>query len=330
MNRQSWGIEPPARSDPVKGSLPMSENEPPLGAGRSIGLAAPPAGQGNFLNASLWMLGALSSFALMAVAGREISRELDTFQLMFFRSIIGLVIVVGIGAALPGGLRRFRTDCLRLHVIRNLFHFVGQFGWFYAITLISLAEVFALEFTTPIWVAFLAPLIVKERMTVGRWLAVVVGFIGVVVVLRPGMTEFGMGHLAMMIGAAAFSISMLTTKRLGRTQEPLSILFWMAVIQAPLGLIGSVSDFVIPGGTTSLWLLAVGVCGLSAHYSITQAFRWADATVVAPMDFFRLPLIAVVGMLLYNEALDPFVFIGGAIILAGNYLNIFFERQKKN
>ncbi|MAO93636.1 MAG: EamA family transporter [Rhodospirillaceae bacterium] len=306
----------------------MPNVEPPATAGRNIGLAAPRAEQGNVLFAAAWMMGALASFAAMAIAGREISRELDTFQLMFFRSMIGLLLVVGISGFLPGGLRSFKTQRFKLHVVRNLFHFAGQFAWFYSITMISLAEVFALEFTSPIWVAILAPLALKEHMTKGRALAVFLGFVGVMIVLRPGLAEFGPGHIAMLVGALAFATSMLTTKKLSATESPLTILFWMVVIQAPMGLIGSLSHFVLPSMTTTIWLFVVGLCGFSAHYCIAQSFRWADATVVAPMDFFRLPLIAVVGMLFYNEVFDPFVLLGGVVILTGNYLNIRHEQKR--
>lgn len=304
----------------------MSQDEPPI-TGQASDAAAPGHPQSPLI-AAAWMVGALTSFALMAVSGREIAKELDTFQLMFFRSVIGVLIVVGIASMMPGGLRQFRTEKIGLHIIRNSFHFVGQFSWFFAITLISLAEVFALEFTTPIWLALLAPLVLGERMTKARAVAVAMGFAGVMIVLRPGATEIGLGHIAMLIGAVGFAVSLLSTKRLTGTETPLAILFWMTVIQAPMGLIGSVSDFVVPGMETAIWLLVVSVCGLGAHFCIAQAFRWADATTVVPMDFLRLPLIAVVGMLLYNETLDPFVFLGGAVILAGNYINIRAEQRR--
>ncbi|MDW3206569.1 MAG: DMT family transporter [Alphaproteobacteria bacterium] len=305
----------------------MTDREPPVVAGRNAGLEIAPARKANPVWAAVWMMGALTSFALMAVAGREISREMDTFQLMFYRSIIGIVIVVAIGAMLPGGLGRFRTGHFRMHLARNVAHFIGQFCWFLSITLISLAEVFAIEFTTPIWVALIAPLFLAESMNRYRAIAIAIGFVGVLVVLRPGVVEFGAGHIAMLIGSFAFSLSMITTKKLSATESPLSILFWMAVLQAPMGLIGSLSDFTLPGTESALWLIVVGVGGLTAHFCIAQAFRWADAMVVAPMDFLRLPLIAVVGMLLYSEALDPFVFLGGAVILVGNWINIRFARR---
>jgi len=306
----------------------MIDKPPNLAAGRASGFDAPQAPQGNPVYAALWMLGALASFTTMAVAGREISVELNTFQLMFYRSVIGLVVVLAIGAALPGGLRGLATARIGLHLTRNCVHFVGQFCWFFALTMISLAEVFAIEFTTPIWVALLAPLLLREQLTKGRILAVVFGFVGVLVVLRPGVNEFGPGHIAMLIGAVGFGLTMITTKQLSATEKPLTILFWMAVLQAPMGLIGTFGEVPLPSMGTALWLLLVGLCGLTAHYSIAQAFRWADASVVAPMDFMRLPVIAVVGMLLYSEALDPFVFIGGAVILAGNWLNIRHEKTR--
>lgn len=306
----------------------MPSSKPVASAGRTLGVepTQPPQG-GSPAVAALWMLGALSSFVLMAVSGREISKELDTFQLMFFRSVIGLAIVIGIGAVLSGGLKQFRTTRLRAHGVRNLFHFVGQFSWFFAISQITLAEVFAIEFTTPIWVAVLAPFLLAERMTWYRAVAVSMGFAGVLVVLRPGVGAFEAGHGAMLIGALGFAVAMLMTKRLSSTESPLSILFWMAVIQAPMGLIGSLSDFRLPGLETSAWLVLVTLFGLSAHYCLAQAIRRADASLVAPMDFFRLPLIAIVGMLLYAEPLDPFVFIGGAVILAGNWINIRFSSK---
>lgn len=306
----------------------MSDREPPVVAGRNAGLEVAPAPNANPLWAALWMMGALASFAFMAIAGREISRELDTFQLMFYRSIIGIVIVMTIGALLPGGLARFKTGRFKLHLVRNCAHFVGQFCWFYSIALISLAEVFAIEFTTPIWIALVAPIFLSERMTRSRILAIVIGFVGVLVVLRPGLTEFSAGHVAMLIGSLGFSLSLITTKKLGATESPLCILFWMAVLQAPMGLIGSIGDFTLPGTETALWLVVVGIGGLTAHFCIAQAFRWADATIVAPMDFLRLPLIAVVGMLLYAEALDPYVFLGGAVTLLGNWINIRFARRR--
>ncbi len=284
----------------------------------SQGLPAAP------LRAAGWMLGALLSFSAMAVAGREISAELDTFQLMFFRSLIGLAIILVIAMA-TGGLGQFRTRRLGLHIGRNLFHFVGQFGWFFGVATIPLAEVFAIEFTSPLWVALLAPVLLGERLNRARVLAVVLGFAGVLVVIRPGMTELSSGTIAVMIAALGFAGSTIATKHLTASETPLAILFYMALIQAPLGLLPSLGSLQVPGADIWAWLLAVTLAGLSAHFCLAQAFRLADATLVVPLDFLRLPLIALVGMALYAEPLDPWILLGGAVILAGNYWNLKVE-----
>ncbi len=275
-----------------------------------------------------WMSGALISFMAMAVAGREISQELDTFQLMFFRSLLAVTIVVSIGLVTSGGLRQFATARLPMHAARNLCHFVGQFGWFFAVASIPLAQVFAIEFTIPLWVALFAPMVLSERLTVVRVLTALAGFLGVLIVVRPGVVEISQGTLAAVVAAIGFSWAIMLTKRLATTERPLTILFYMAIIQLPLGLLPSLGHLVNPTLVTWGWLIVVTVCGLSAHFCMARALALADATLILPIDFLRLPLIAVVAMLLYAEPLDPWVFLGGAIILAGNFWNLRSERRR--
>ena len=280
------------------------------------------------LRAAAWMTGALLSFSAMAVAGREISRELDTFQLMFFRSLIALALILAFASLSRGGFGQFASRRLGLHLIRNLSHFVGQFGWFYGVALIPLAEVIALEFTTPIWIMLLAPLLLGERLTRTRLAAGLLGFLGVMIVIRPGVTEIGPGTVAALIAALGFAGSMMATKRLTKTERPLAILFYMALIQAPISFFPALGGLHNPTGTIWLWLVLVTLCGLSAHYCLARAFKLADAVIVAPMDFLRLPVLALVGALLYAEALDPWVFLGGGLILLGNYANLRVESRR--
>ena len=280
------------------------------------------------LRAAAWMTGAQVSFSAMAVAGREISRELDTFQLMFFRSLIAMALILAFAACSRGGFRQFATRRPGLHLTRNLSHFVGQFGWFYGVALIPLAEVIALEFTTPIWIMLLAPLLLGERLTGTRLAAGLLGFLGVLIVIRPGAGEIGPGTVAVLIAALGFAGSMMATKRLTITERPLAILFYMALIQAPISFLPAFGGLHNPTGVTWLWLLLVTLCGLSAHYCLARAFALADAVIVAPMDFLRLPVLALVGALLYAEALDPWVFLGGGLILLGNYANLRVESRR--
>jgi drug/metabolite transporter (DMT)-like permease len=288
-----------------------------------------PHPEGDVLRASLLMLGAIASFSLMAVAGREVSLDLDTFELRTYRSLIGAAIVTGFGAA-TGRLPQARTRRMRLHVTRNIFHFTGQNLWFFGVATIPLAQLFAFEFMTPIWVALLAPLVLGESLNRTRILAIGLGFAGILVVARPGISPLGIGHLAAALSALAFAGTTLSTKRLSGSEAIWTILFWMTWLQVLFGLIcaGVDGDIALPRADSVKWVIIVGVCGLTAHLSIASALSHAPASIVAPMDFARLPIIAVVGMVLYGEALEAAVFAGAALILTGNLMNIRASRRR--
>jgi drug/metabolite transporter (DMT)-like permease len=265
----------------------------------------------------------------MAVAGRSLAAELDTFEMMLYRSLIGLALVIAIGGLL-GRLGEIDTRSLGLHAVRNLFHFTGQNLWFFSLTFIPLAQVFALEFTSPLWVTLLAPLVLGERLTRTRAIAAALGFAGILVVARPGFTEMNVGVLAAAASAIAFAGNILFTKKLTRTATITGILFWLTAMQAALGLVtaGWDADIAWPSAAAWPWLAVIGVAGLVAHMCLTNALNIAPATVVVPFDFIRLPVIAVIGMALYGEALDLFVFLGAAVIFAANYLNIWTESRR--
>lgn len=270
------------------------------------------------------MIGALFSFMMMGISGRELSTELSTFQILFFRSIIGLCVVSAL--LYFSGWRQIKTKKLRQHIWRNLTHYGGQYGWFYGIALIPLAEVFALEFTLPIWVTFLAPFFLGERFTKPRLTAVFLGFVGVLIILRPGIAVIHPASFVVLGAALGFAISTLFTKSLAKSETPLSIVFYMTLIQLPLGLIPALNGWVTPSAGLWPWLIVVGIGALSAHYCTAQALALIDATLVAPMDFLRLPLVALVGFLFYAEPLSWFVFVGGGMMVVGNLINIRAEQ----
>ena len=279
--------------------------------------------------AALWMTGAIVSFSSMAVAGREVSFALDTFEIMMYRSLIGIVIVVLVLVA-TGKLHQVTRRRLNLQFLRNLVHFTGQNLWFFAVTAIPLAQVFALEFTSPLWVIVLSPLILGERLTPVRVLAALLGFAGILIVARPSADTVSIGILAAASAAVFFALTNMFTKRLTRTETVGCIMFWLTAMQLGFGLIaaGIDGDVALPDGQTAPWLVVIGLGGLLAHFCITNALAIAPATVVMPFDFVRLPTIAVVGMLLYGEPLDLWVFVGAAVIFAANYLNITVETRK--
>jgi drug/metabolite transporter (DMT)-like permease len=281
------------------------------------------------LRAAIWMIGAITAFTLMAVAGRAAALNLDTFEIMFYRSCVGFAIVMACAVGF-GTLDQVRADRLGLHFIRNVAHFTGQNLWFYAITVIPLAQVFALEFTGPIWVILLSPLILKERIRPLGIAAAIIGFIGILLVAKPGATTISPGIIAAALCAIGFGLTAIFTRLLTKTQTITCILFYLTGMQAIFGLIcaGIDGDMALPTAMTLPWVILIGIAGLTAHFCLTKALSIAPATLVMPLDFLRLPIIAVVGIILYAEPGDIWVIVGGTLIFAGNYVNIRFGHAK--
>lgn len=287
-----------------------------------------PLGPSRPLMAFVWMMGAVVSFAAMAVAGREIQAEMNTFELMLYRSVIGFA-VVSLILWRSGGFARVRSRHPWLHVRRNLFHYFGQNLWFFAVMLIPLGQLVALEFTNPIWVALLAPLMLGEALTRPRILAALVGFAGVVVVAQPGTAPFQIGHAAALLAAVAFAMNTIFTKRIMRFDGVLCVLFWMTLSQGGMSLVLALPGGIpLPSAAIWPWVAVVGLTGLSAHFSLTSALGHAPATIVAPMEFVRLPVIALVGMWIYGEPLRWTLFAGAGLIVAGNLVNLYAATRR--
>ncbi len=280
------------------------------------------------IRAALWMIGAIVSFTAMAVAGRYLSAGLDTFEIMLWRSLIGIAIVLA-AARLAGTLAQIGTARLGLHALRNLSHFAGQNLWFYAIATIPLAQVFALEFTSPIWAMFLAVPVLGERLTWPRLGAALAGFAGILIITRPWAISLTPGVIAAALAAIGFAGSAVFTRRLTRDIPITTILFWLVTMQSVFALIGAGwdGDIALPTRAALPWLLVVSVGGLVAHFCLTKALSLAPAAVVVPVDFLRLPLVAAAGALLFGERLEGAVLAGAALIFAANYLNILRETR---
>ncbi|MCX8282375.1 DMT family transporter [Phyllobacterium sp. 0TCS1.6C] len=273
------------------------------------------------IRAALWMAGSLVAIILMAVSGREASRELNVFQIMEMRSLIGLVMLYPLVRA-AGGLRAMQTSRMWLHIARNTAHYTGQFAWLQALSLIPLAQLIAIEFTTPAWTALLAVAFLGERLTLWRGLTVLLGIIGVVIIVRPGMASIETGQLIVLGAALTFGISFTMVKSLTRTDSAVRIIFWMLVIQSAIGFLPAAWFWRWPSLEVMPWIIIIAFTGTFSHYCMARALNHADATVVVPMDFLRVPLTAVVGWLLYAEQIDIYTAAGAALILCGNALNL--------
>lgn len=271
--------------------------------------------------AALWMAGWLSLMLIIAVAGREASRALNLFQIMELRSVLGFAMIYPLVRA-AGGIAAMATRRPGAHIARNLVHYAAQLGWFFALTLIPIGQVVAIEFTMPIWIAILAAIVLGERLSAGKVAAVALGLIGVVVIVRPATGGVEPGQMIALAAAVGFAVSIILVKSMTRTETSLAIIFWMLIIQSAAGLAPSLWFWQWPSASGWVWIVVIAFCGTFSHFCMARALSYADATVVVPMDFLRVPLSATVGWLVYGERLDLYTVLGAVLILSGNLLNL--------
>jgi drug/metabolite transporter (DMT)-like permease len=279
---------------------------------------------------TLWMAGAIASYIVAALAVRALAKSLSVFEIMSVRSAGGLVLLLAVMAVRPAVGRGLTTRRIGLHLARNSVHFVGQIIWALAITLLPFATVFALEFTAPIWVALFAVMLLGERLTVMRAASIALCLAGVLVILHPGVSSFTAVALLALGAALTRAFTDVVTKKLTQTETTFAILFWMNLMQLPMNLAGSDPVFLIKlDASMALPLLGITVAGLSVHLCTAEAFRYGDAIVVVPLDFLRVPVIALIGWSFYGEALDALVLTGAALIVAGVIWNLRAEALGK-
>ena len=271
--------------------------------------------------AAFWMALSIASFLAMSVAGRATTAELNVFQVLELRSVIGFFILLPL-VMMSGGFTAMRTARPLAHIARNVIHYTGQAAWLYALTLIPLAVLISIEFTTPIWTAILAVGFLGEKLSRPRLAAIVLGLIGVVVIVRPGVGSIDPGHLVVLGAAVCFGISLVLVKSLTRTDSVVRIIFWMLVIQSAVGLVPALYEWRNPSLALWPWIFVIAFTGMSSHFCLARALVYADATIISPMDFLRVPLSALVGWLLYSEQIDIFTAGGALLILMGNLLNL--------
>ncbi len=276
--------------------------------------------QKSTLNAGLWMLGWFSSMLMMTVSGREATQDLPVNMLMFFRSAIGLAILLPIAGWI--GFSHIKTQQLAGHGLRSSIHFGAQFSWFMAISLIPLAQVISIEFTMPIWAAIIAAVYLGEKITKTRLTAILLGFIGILVIVRPGFADFDSGQGWALASAFGFAGSVVMTKRLLEKDSAFTTLFYMIVIQLILGSILAVLFWQWPSTQAWPWVFVAAIAGLTSHYCLARALSLTDASFVAQLDFARVPLTVVLGYLLYNEGVSIYLIAGAGLIILGNMINL--------
>lgn len=277
---------------------------------------------------------ALAGFSLLAVASRELTKQMATLDILFWRSLMGFILITVL--LVKSGVRSMAALQLHLlpwHLLRNSAHFGGQCAWLIAIAALPLAEVFALEFTTPLWAALLAALFLGEALNLGRWISLLLGLAGVLAILQPGAAVINPASLIMLAGAVGFGVNVIATRKLtqlldGHRQTYLLILFFMTGMQALFSLPALLPDLSLPGPELWPWLTVAALTALAAHYCLSRALALSDAAVVMPIDYLRLPLIMLVGWWLYNETVSLSLMIGAVLIVAANAVGLYMETSR--
>lgn len=268
------------------------------------------------MRAALLMLGSTLLFALMAVVIRLASQTLHTFEIAFFRNFFGMV------AALPLLLRHgpglLRTAQLPRYLFRCVVGVVSMFCGFWAIGHLPLAQAVSLSYSTPIFVTIAAVLLLHEQVRARRWAAVVVGFIGVLVIVRPGSSAFSAGTLVAIAAAVLSGIVAIQIKQLSATEPADRIVIWTTLLWVPMSLVPALMVWEWPRGITWVWVVAAGFLGTGGHMLWTRALKLGDVSALTPISFMQLPVVAVFGYLLFGEAIDRWTALGAGIIFAAN------------
>lgn len=266
--------------------------------------------------AALLMLGSTVFFAFMAIVIRLASETLHTFEIAFFRNFFGML------AALPLLLKHgpglLRTKQLPRYFVRCAIGIGAMFASFWAIGHLPLAHAISLTYSSPLFVTIAAVLWLGEQVRARRWSAVIVGFIGVLVIVRPGTEGFAAGSLVAVLAAVLSGIVAIQIKQLSYTEPADRIVLWTTLLWVPMSLLPALMVWEWPHGIVWLWVVAAGILGTSGHMLWTRALKLGDVSALTPISFMQLPVVAVAGWLLFGEGLDRWTGAGAAIILAAN------------
>jgi len=276
------------------------------------------------------MVAATLCFTTMHAGVRQLTAvgDLHPFEAAFLRNLFGLL------AMLPWFIRvrlaALHTRKLGLHALRGVLQVVGMLSFFMALKLSPLAEVSALSFTAPLFASLGASLFLGEAMRLRRWSALALGFIGALVIVRPGFEALSLGTVLVILASVVWSSALLVIKVLGRTDSSVTITAYMALFLTPLSLLPALFVWRTPSLVELLVLAAIGAIANLGHLAMAQSFKEAEATVVLPFDFTRLIWASVIGYLLFTEVPDLWTWAGGSIIFASTtYIAVRESRLKR-
>ena len=274
----------------------------------------------------LWMLISSLFYALIYVVVRTLSETFDVNQIVFFRAVLGSAFMLP--WLFTVGISALRTSKLGLYLWRMFFSYIGAVAWMYGIAGMPLADANALMFTMPLFTLVLAAIMLSERPGVHRWSATLVGFAGALIILRPGVIDISLAAIATLFAAAAFSAALIGSKKLTATENPNAMVFYLYTLMIPCAAIGAHFNWTPPGLDDVPLLFALGLCTVGAQQCQTRAFRAAPASLVVIVNYVQLPLIALLGWMIFDQSTNLFTWMGAAVICLSTYYVSYREGRR--
>jgi drug/metabolite transporter (DMT)-like permease len=283
---------------------------------RSSGLPAPIAAAG-------WMIGSCLFFAALNVVIRHAAQILHPFEVAFFRNFFGLAFMLP--WLVRAGIDGLKTAKMKLYAWRAGLGLLSMLCWFQSLALIPVAKAVSLSFTAPLFSTVLAATVLKETVGIRRWSATLIGFAGVMVIIRPGLTGFGLGEALALASAALMAIGIVIVKTLARTEPTNAVVTYMVLLMTPMSLVPAVPVWDWPSWSLWPWLVTMGAVGSAGHFCFTRSLQLADASAVIPYDYTRLLFVAGIGWIAFGEFPDQWTWIGAAVIAAAT---IYITRRE--
>jgi len=280
------------------------------------------------LQSVVWMLISCCALSILAALGRLLGQyEVNAFQTVFCRLLFAFMVMLPMVMHL--GFKSVTTGQLKTYILRSISGMIAMWTWFYAVTLIPIGEQTALSFLAPLFTTIGAAFVLRETVRMRRWSAIIIGFVGALVIIRPGIIEISFGHWVAILSAVAMGCSALIIKQLTRRDNPLIIVFISHLIMIPMALVPAIIVWEWPNHQVWLIMMATGPVAVIGHFTLTKSYSLADASFVAGVDYARLPFAVLFGWLLFNELSDLWTWVGASIIFASSFYVIRREMREK-
>jgi len=277
-----------------------------------------------FLGA-FWMLLTTLSFVGLSVSVRALSADMVPVQILFLRCLVGVILFLP--WIMHSGFQVLRTDKIGQHAIRSCFMGVGMVLWFSAIAALPLGDAIALHFTLPLFMIIFSAIFLRENVNKTRWISTLVGFTGVLIVLRPGFQVIGLAHVFVLLSGAFYGANHTITKFMSGTESANATAFYMNLMILPVVACALPFFWVMPEWHHIGWIILLGISGSTAHICLLRAMRYADASALAPIDFLRLVFAAIAAYFLFGDVSDFWTYVGASVIFLAAWYNTWWAHR---